>query len=521
MGRWPAVDRRTWLLLLAGLLGAFQFYLNAPALGHGWVYFDDDPNIILNPYLTGSHDTFNWAWTDLTYSRRYQPLGWLMFDAFFRLGGLNPAVFHIASWLIAALNSLLLFLVVRRFLVRPSPTTPGDHWPDLCAFLAVLLFSVHPLRAGTVGWASSLLYLGSTCFALLATLASFPITQQTLTPRGEWLGRILFLFSLLLYPIMLALPVMLILAASLSASPGALLTALRRYTSWLFIAFTLGAINLIAAAKSTLFGPAHVAANYSLIERIQETAARFGHYIEYVIWPGDTSPFYGRTDSMSFSEKYLVVLVAAAFAAGLLAWPRTRRITGGIVILFVLALLPFAGFVDRGQTASDRFAFVLLHVLAIGVGLLLVLVKPGRLRLVVVMGVLIGCVSLMPAYRRSLSVWRNTATMQARMDAVAAAHPDPRLNFARPALHDFLSGHYEQSQQRLRAGFVRFGANPELVNAAKFIEETRLQLAPNGGNPAMPPYATMHFQLARTHQASGHSYAAHVHLDFARTFLSQ
>ena len=508
------------MLLLAGLLGGFQFYLNAPALDHGWVYFDDDINIVLNPHLTGgSRDTFVWAWTDIGYARRYMPLGWMLFDGLFYLGGLNPAMFHAASWLLAAIDSILLFFVVRQFLVRPAPAIPGDRWPDLCAFLAVLLFSVHPLRAVSVGWASNLLYLASVLLGLLATLASFPLASSAPTRTGEWLGRIFFLLSLLVYPVTLALPVILVFAAGFSAAPGGLRTAVRRYASWLLIAFGLGVINLAAASSSALFGPAHVVANYTMAERIQETATRFGHYTEYVVWPGETSPFYGRTDSMNFSEKYLVVLAAAALAAGLLAWPRTRRIAGGAVIFFLLAVLPFAGFVDRGQTASDRFAFVLLHVLAVGVGLLLALVRPGRFRPTVVLVVLIGCASLLPAYRRSLAVWRNTATMQDRMDAVAAAHPDPRLNFARPALYDFLSGHYEQSQQRLRAGFTRFGANPELVNAAKFIEETRLQLAAAGGDPSTAPYTTIHLQLARAHQAEGHPYAARVHAAFARTFL--
>src|SRR6478609_5672072 len=136
MARWPAVGRRTWLLLLVGLLGAFQLYLNAPALDHGWVYFDDDINIILNPHLTGGGaDTFKWAWTDIDYSRRYMPLGWLLFDGLFRLGGLNPAVFHAASGLLAATNVVLLFLLVRRFLSRQAAS--DDRWPDLCAFLSV------------------------------------------------------------------------------------------------------------------------------------------------------------------------------------------------------------------------------------------------------------------------------------------------------------------------------------------------------------------------------------------------
>ena len=92
---------RLRLLVLVAAVCAFQFYLNLPVLDHGWVYFDDDINIVLNPHLTGTSDTLKWAWTDAAYNRRYMPVGWMMFDGLFRLGGLNPVLYHTASWLLA------------------------------------------------------------------------------------------------------------------------------------------------------------------------------------------------------------------------------------------------------------------------------------------------------------------------------------------------------------------------------------------------------------------------------------
>src|SRR3954465_14595731 len=106
-----AARGRIRLLVLASLVCAFQFYINLPVLDHEWVYFDDDINIVLNPHLTGTSDTLKWAWSDASYNRRYMPIGWMLFDGIFRAGGLNPVLYHAASWLLAAANAVMLFLI--------------------------------------------------------------------------------------------------------------------------------------------------------------------------------------------------------------------------------------------------------------------------------------------------------------------------------------------------------------------------------------------------------------------------
>src|SRR5688572_9980680 len=92
-----------WRLLPVCGVGLFLLLINRPVLDFGWVYFDDDINILLNPHLTGDIlATGRWAWTDLDYTRRYMPLGWMMFDGLLAFGGLNAAVFHFAGWMLEA-----------------------------------------------------------------------------------------------------------------------------------------------------------------------------------------------------------------------------------------------------------------------------------------------------------------------------------------------------------------------------------------------------------------------------------
>ncbi len=516
------------LLVLIGLLAALQLYANRGVLDHDWVYFDDDINVVLNPHLTGgTADTWSWAWTDVTYNRRYMPLGWLMFDTLFRIGGLNPAVYHAASWLLAAANTITLLLIIRKFIApRNQEGSPPSGWTDVCATLAAAFFSLHPLRAEITGWASALVYQGSTFLASLAVLAAFPTRQTAGRSTTEWLGRLLFLLSLLLYPVCIGLPVLLILAAgAMHATEGsrsagtAIWSATRRYAVWLLLAAAVGVVNVFAAATSRTFSAIDGLQHYTLAARLGRSAAILGHLLGQLVWPGLTSPFYGDLGAAPALHRLFIPLTLAVALVAFLLWRRTRWTALSFALLLLGSVAPFIGLLDRGQTANDRYAFMPLAVVAVGVASLAVRAASPRTRLLVGFGLGAATILTMPLYRGALAAWRDTDTLQARVDAVTAARPDARLSFARPAMHGFLSGRYAESQQRLRAGFARFGPDPELVAAARFIEETRTSLTGSAANPKMPPYAYVHFELAKKHEAAGHAFAAKAHQEYARGLM--
>jgi hypothetical protein len=523
-----AARDRIRLLVLASLVCAFQFYINLPVLDHEWVYFDDDINIVLNPHLTGTSDTLKWAWSDASYNRRYMPIGWMLFDGIFRAGGLNPVLYHAASWLLAAANSVALFLIARRFIVRQSSARHSTVWQDISAALVVVFFSVHPLRAETVGWASALLYQGSTFLASLAVLASFPLRPAASGGATEWLGRLLFLLSLLLYPVQVGLPLLLIVAACCAPSvtnrtdlPAALGRAIRRYASWLALVLIVGVVNIFAASSSSTFSTPGGLDGYSLGSRLQHSASMLGHYVAQTVWPASTSPFYGDLGTLPIAHRFLLPLGALGFWLLLIAWRRTRFAAALLLAAFLTAILPFIGLLDQGQNANDRYTFLLLGAISVAAAALLAKISHRNGRIAAGVLVALATALILPAYREALAIWRNTASLQARVDSVMAARPEIRLAFARPAMNDFMSGRYAASQQRLRDGFARFGSNPELISAAVFIEETRTSLTRDGRNPSMPPYAFMHLDLARKHRAAGYSYAGRIHADYASRLMAE
>ncbi|MSU66211.1 MAG: hypothetical protein EXS38_08960 [Opitutus sp.] len=105
-----AASNRPWVWLLAGvlLLGCLWIYQDITAFG--FIGLDDDYNVIFNSHLGPvTLKRVAWAFTDVEYSRRYQPLGWLGLASVFGLSGLGAGGYHAAAIVFHAANSMLVF----------------------------------------------------------------------------------------------------------------------------------------------------------------------------------------------------------------------------------------------------------------------------------------------------------------------------------------------------------------------------------------------------------------------------
>ena len=500
-----------------------QLFFNGPVLDFDWVYFDDDINILLNPHLTGdAWETGKWASTDLSYTRRYMPLGWLLFDGLLAVGGLNPAVYHLAGWLLAAGNSILLFLIVRKICTWQQPSSA---WQDACAFAAVVVLSLHPWRAETAGWCSGLLYLAGQFLASLAVLAAW---QPVQSDKRRILSAGLFALALLVYPVFLSLPLIMVLAEVALFPPdggsGRWFAAIRRYGAWLVVALVLGGLNWFGAATAGQgFTATTDLAGYSLAERWTHFTALGSHYVGGLLWPGETSPFYGTASWLG--TRVLprnATLVALAVATGFLVWPRTRTRAGLILGLLTASLLPFVGLLDQHQTANDRYTFLLLAVATVLLARLLMQVPPGHRRTAVLGSAILLAMLMLPHFRQALAVWTDTEHLQARIDRITASQPEARLTYARPAITACLLGRNEQAADRLAAGVARLGPHPEIMAAIEFIRQTNEQSAARSGDrPGVAPYALLHLEIARNQRTGGRLRAAEAHELFAGRLLAR
>lgn len=136
------------MIALVMVIGAAVFI---PALSGGWIY-DDHPLIADNPYCHSFHWWSRWFSKDfwnvneeiVHFGMRmvyWRPAVTASYAVDWQLGGGSTLMFHLTNTLAQASVAGLSFIVLRRWI--------GSLWP---AFIASLLFAVHPTKAESVAW---------------------------------------------------------------------------------------------------------------------------------------------------------------------------------------------------------------------------------------------------------------------------------------------------------------------------------------------------------------------------------
>src|SRR5437867_2368861 len=116
---------QTWLL---GALCGITLAVFGGVCGHEFVNYDDAGNIYANPHLKQGlgWEAIKWMFTDMSYARRYMPLGWLSYAVDYQLFGLSSRAYHLGNLLLHSLNVVLLFVLLKRLLIVARPSRNLD-----------------------------------------------------------------------------------------------------------------------------------------------------------------------------------------------------------------------------------------------------------------------------------------------------------------------------------------------------------------------------------------------------------
>ena len=140
--RWP------WAWPLAVALVAFGVFW--PALGGGFLDWDDALNLVDNPAFRGlGWSNLGWMFTT-TLAGHWIPLTWISFGLDYRLWGMNPLGYHLTNVLLHAAAAAVFYLVALR-LLRLAVGGP-ERRLRIGALAAALFFAIHPLRVESVAW---------------------------------------------------------------------------------------------------------------------------------------------------------------------------------------------------------------------------------------------------------------------------------------------------------------------------------------------------------------------------------
>ncbi|HWX21604.1 MAG TPA: tetratricopeptide repeat protein [Candidatus Binatia bacterium] len=150
---------RTKLLTLSILLVVLVGWTFLPVLDNGFLPLDDTSYVTGNVHVRDglTLENVQWAFTSVEpETANWHPLTWLSHMMDCELFGLKPAWHHLTNALLHTLNTLLLFLVLRKM--------TGALWSS---FFVAALFGLHPLRVESVAWIAERKDVLSTLFLLL------------------------------------------------------------------------------------------------------------------------------------------------------------------------------------------------------------------------------------------------------------------------------------------------------------------------------------------------------------------
>ncbi len=415
--------------LLCGLLLAMLAAWNARAVvGFDLVPMDDDINIYFNPHLGPPGEaSLKWMLTDVSYMRRYVPLGWLGFSAVYGVSGLSPVGYHTANLAAHEVNTVLLFAVLLAMLRRWSREA-SDGWAVAGATLGTALWALHPFRAETVGWASGLLYGVAGTAALGAVLAFLKMQACAVGSRARvgWLALtgVAYLASVLAYPVALGLVGIFALMAAAEQWHGpktaAPPTRGRLIGETLILALpgviVLGVTVLASfGARSFWVKPATLA-EFGWLPRAAQAAYAWGHYTWDRWWPVNLTPAPTRLLEVNPADTifWVSALLLAGVTGALVSRPAWRRGALLFWLGFVGLLIPLLGFTERPYFACDRYDYFAGMVVSAALGFgLLRLASRWRLLAAGVALVVIGLLAW--GQQRQLGVWANVDTLKRRM----------------------------------------------------------------------------------------------------------
>jgi len=392
----PAAERSAWwsewlapIVIVLATLAAFY-----PSLQNGFVDFDDDQALLLNPRYRGlGWANVSWMFTTL-HMGHYQPMSWLTLGLDHLLWGMEPWGYHLTNLLLHAANGALFYLVCLRLLrlAFPDVSRSSERGLRAASAVAALLFAIHPLRVESVAWVTERRDVLSALFFLATILCYLRQHTGAAEPGTRWRWTALalgfYVLSLLSKAGGMVLPLVLVV---LDVYP---LRRLRGSATGWFRAEVLGvwwekclylvpavvfaAVAFLAQQQSGAMKPL---LGRDVLARLAQAAFGLAFYLWKTIVPTNLAALYedpGRIDPWTapYVLSAIVILVVTAIVIAL----RSRWPAGAASwVYYVLLLAPVLGFAQSGpQLVADRYSYLscLPWAVLVGAGLFWVWRRP-------------------------------------------------------------------------------------------------------------------------------------------------
>ena len=384
-----------------------------------FVRYDDLDYVVENAHVKAglTWDGLKWALTT-GFIANWHPLTWLSHMLDVQLFGVSAGAHHLVNLFLHVINTLLLFVVLRRMTGRTVRS----------AFVAAL-FAIHPLHVESVAWVSERKDMLSTLCWMLTLLAYVSYVQQPAARRYVTV-LVCFTLGLLAKPMVVTLPFVLLLLdvwplqrislwrdgeRPIAVGAGSTMMRLVGEKVPLFALAVTSSIVTVIVQRS--WGAVGSTTAYPIELRLANAVVNYVAYIQKMVWPARLAAFYPYRQSVSPWTVVAAALLLVGVTVGVVRGARRRPYLLVGWFWFLGTLLPVIGIIQAGiQSIADRYTYIpLIGLFIIVVWSAAELAEKGTLQRAVVLSVaavvLVACLLKARAqsetWRDTLALWQN------------------------------------------------------------------------------------------------------------------
>lgn len=418
-----------WLNLRnAGIIiSVLTFLVYLPALSNEFVW-DDTPYVLQNPYFENILSAFN---INSYHMGNYHPLTLLTLYFDHLIGGDNPFIYHLHNIIIHILTTLLTGILIKRYTGAM-----------MTAFIAALLYGVHPIHVESVAWISErkdVLY----GFWFFVALLSWDEFRSTSNRKYQVLAGLSFILSCMAKGMAVTLPIVIALLDLLHYRKN-LKTIIIDTAGGFAISLAFGLIAIQAQKDSAALREGEY---YKVIDHTIIGLTGWFLYLSKLLAPYPLSAMYTlplkNPDTLRFDNIFYICAVLFLFVP-IIVWKVNNR--ARLWILGFTASVIHVLFAPVGSAmAADRYMYVpsfffvwaLAELILYGIKPGNTLKKSGSILMLVVIGIM-GILT----YQRTL-VWESNFTL---FSDVARQYPHDLLANNNIGLHYLKRQEYEKAR---------------------------------------------------------------------------
>jgi tetratricopeptide (TPR) repeat protein len=434
----------------------------------------DDARHVTKPDLQSWHGLWR-IWFDLGATQQYYPLLHSAFWLEHSIWGNAVWGYHLLNVVLHALSAFLVVRIARRLAL------PG-------AWLAGLLFAVHPVAAESVAWISEQKSTLSGVFYLGAALIYLRFDESRRVSR-YCAASALFVLALLTKTVTATLPAALLITLWWRRGRLEWKNDVQPLIPWFVLGASAGLFT--AWIEKTMVGASGADFALTPLERVLVAGRVPWFYAAKLVWPVHLTFFYPHWH-IDAREWWQYLFPVAAVAVGVWFWRLARRTRGPLAALAIFAatLFPVLGFLNvypfRYSYVADHFAYLASLAILVPAAAALTIgaakLWPGKAGAVVLPAVLV--VTLAVLTWRQAGMYRDEETLYrvtlARNPHAWLAHDNlGNILFLSPGRRAEAMGHFQAA----------IAANPDYWEAHLSMGNALLEI-PGRGDDALAEYRT-------------------------------